>query len=254
MTTNPRDVALRALRARAQAGAPLRLWLRDDDAVQPTPALSQLLRMTADRGVDLTLAVIPSPWQQAATGPQLARVLEDHSHVSVAVHGWSHHNHAPASGKKQELGLHRPLEEIRHELRSGLQHLQALHGRRALPLLVPPWNRIAPELVTTLAEDGFTALSTFGTERALSGLVPRLSVVNTHLDIIDWHGSRGGRPADAVWSELADLALSGREFAGVLSHHLVHDHAAWDLLEDLIGATTSAGGEWCPVQALFRQH
>jgi peptidoglycan/xylan/chitin deacetylase (PgdA/CDA1 family) len=253
MKTSPRDAALRALTARAQAGAPLRLWLRDDDAVQPTSALARLLCLAADRRVDLTLAVIPAPWQQAATGPELARELADHPNVSVAIHGWSHHNHAPAAEKKQELGLHRPMEQIRGELRCGLQHLQSLHGARILPLLVPPWNRIAPELVAALAEDGFTALSTFGDEPSLPGL----AVVNTHLDIIDWHGTRGARPADAVWAELAALAMSGRKFAGVLTHHLVHDQAAWELLEDLISASTSAGAQWCPVHALshqLRQH
>lgn len=244
-----RAEAARALAARADAGNPLRLWLRDDDAVRPTPALDRLLGMTADAGVPLTLAVIPAPWDQSPTGPDLAALLRDRDDVTAAVHGWSHRNTAPEGVKKQELGPHRPIAEMRAELRAGLMRLATLHGTRALPLLVPPWNRIAPALTETLAGDGFAAISTFGEERPVQGL----QVVNTHLDIIDWHGTRGGRDPGAMWAELAALATQGRPFAGVLTHHLVHDAAAWDFLRDLFEVTSIAGGVWCSVKSLYGQ-
>lgn len=243
-----RAAAERALADRARAGNPLRLWLRDDDAVRPTPALERLLGMTADAEVPLTLAVIPAPWDQSPTGPELAGLLRDRDDVTVAVHGWSHRNNAPEGVKKQELGPHRPLDEMRAELRAGLMRLATLHGTHAQPLLVPPWNRIAPELTKTLAADGFAALSIFGAERP----VPGLSVVNTHLDIIDWHGRRGGRDPDAMWGELAALATQGRQFAGVLTHHLVHDASAWEFLGELFQVTNDGGAEWCAVQSLYR--
>ncbi|MDZ4135094.1 MAG: glycosyl transferase family 28, partial [Paracoccaceae bacterium] len=79
-----------ALDARAKAGNPARFWLRDDDAVAPTGALDRLLDMTGAQGVPLTLAVIPAP-----SGAQLAARLAQEAGVIVAVHGWSHQNHAP---------------------------------------------------------------------------------------------------------------------------------------------------------------
>lgn len=237
---DPRSTALATIRARAAAGNPLRLWLRDDDAVEPSPALDHLLHLTGQAGVPLTLAVIPHPWQATPTGPALAARLEAEPNVSVAVHGWSHHNHAPEGVKKQELGLHRPIPSIHEELRAGLAHLRALHGARAQPLLVPPWNRIAPELLAGLAADGFTALSTFAEEKP----VPGLAVVNTQIDIIDWKAGRIGRPAREIWTELATLATSPRPFVGVLTHHLVHDATAWAVLADLLSATREAGAEW----------
>lgn len=245
-----RDAKLRvekAFAARAEAGRPLRLWLRDDDAVRPTPALDRLLQLTGVAQVPMVLAVIPAPFDQPPTGPDLAELLRDRPDVTVAVHGWSHRNHAPLGVKKQELGPHRPVDEMRAELRAGLMRLAALHGTRARPLLVPPWNRIAPELVAVLAEDGFEAISTFGPEVQ----VPGLTVINSQLDVIDWHGTRGGRDPAELWADLADLAESWREHIGVLTHHLVHDDAVWAFLADLIQLAARSGAVWCPVTDLY---
>ena len=73
-------------------------WLRDDDAVEPTVALDRLLGLTGEFAVPVTLAVIP-----AFTGEALARRLEAAPHAAVAVHGWSHKNHAPAGQKNRSL-------------------------------------------------------------------------------------------------------------------------------------------------------
>lgn len=245
--TDFRETALAAIRARRAAGTPLMLWLRDDDAVAPTPALDRLIALTAAEHAPLTLAVIPAPWNEAPTGSALALRLDSAPHVRVAVHGWSHHNHAPEGAKKQELILHRPPVEVHGELREGLHLLRALHGARALPLLVPPWNRIAPELIDGLADDGFTALSTFGPE----AVQPGLSIVNTQIDIIDWKDGRVGRPTEAVWAELAEMVAEPRQFIGVLTHHLVHDAQAWALLSDLLAATRLAGAEWVDAERLI---
>ncbi|MDO1582921.1 polysaccharide deacetylase family protein [Rhizobium oryzicola] len=205
------------------------LWLRDDDAVEPTDALEMLLTLTATHAVPLTLAVIPEH-----TGQALAERLDRESHLTVTVHGWSHHNYAPSSEKKQELGLHRPLDQVLRELAAGRQKLAELHGTRFTPTLVPPWNRIAPTVVKQLQEIGYEALSVFGREK--SGPLPLL---NTHLDIMDWHGTRGGRDADVLFAELAGLISQPDPLKaiGVLTHHLVHDEKAWWFLERLFALT-----------------
>ncbi|MEI4488537.1 polysaccharide deacetylase family protein [Frigidibacter sp. MR17.14] len=235
--TPARDAFLSELDARAAAGRPLVLWLRDDDAVEPTPALDRLLGLMG--ALPLTLAVIP-----AATGPALARHLAGRQAVSVAVHGWSHRNHAGPVEKSQELGAHRPAATVLAELGAGARHLSALHGDRALPLLVPPWNRIAPGVIAGLRGAGFAALSTFGPQARAAG--QGLAEVNSHLDIIDWRGTRGGRPAEALWSEALGLARMDLPALGVLSHHLVHDGAAWAFLEDLVALTASHPGAVWP--------
>ena len=90
-----------------------RFWLRDDDAVAVTPALDRLLRLTAKYAVPVALAIIPS-----RSSPELADYLDEWPLVTPVIHGWSHDNHAPPDRKKQELGLHRPIEAVRDDLKA----------------------------------------------------------------------------------------------------------------------------------------
>ena len=105
-----------------QHGMQARFWLRDDDAVIRTAALDRLLDLSRALAVPVTLAVIPKE-----TGPALARRLDNAAGVSIAVHGWSHENHAPPGEKKQELGMHRGADAVLKELRAGTAHLSSLY-------------------------------------------------------------------------------------------------------------------------------
>jgi peptidoglycan/xylan/chitin deacetylase (PgdA/CDA1 family) len=213
----------------AQEGRAVTLWLRDDDAVMPTPALDRLLSLTETHAVPLTLAVIPEE-----TGAPLAERLASAPHASVAVHGWSHRSYSSPPAKKQELGLDRPLETVTGELRAGLQKLQQLYPTQLLPMLVPPWNRISPDIVEELPALGFSSLSVFGRKKPAP-----LAVLNTHVDIMDWHGTHGGKPAEALFGEVLDYLASENPVGaiGILTHHLVHDAAAWDFLGELFALT-----------------
>jgi peptidoglycan/xylan/chitin deacetylase (PgdA/CDA1 family) len=211
------------------------LWLRDDDAVEPTPALARLVEATGRHAMPLTLAVIPAHASQS-----LADGLKDEPNVAVAIHGWSHVNHAGADEKKQELGAQRPADVVLAELDDGLQRLRTLFGRQLTPVLVPPWNRIAPDLLPSLTGLGFQALSVFGREKPAP-----LPMVNTHVDLIDWHGTRGGRePAVLVAEIVARLAVTFHAGGtmGLLTHHLVHDAAASDFLDTVFALTADHPG------------
>jgi len=109
------------LNRRQDAGKPVRFWLRDDDAVEPTKALSRFNILTSSYSIPATLALIPENTEQA-----LAEELQQMAHLNIAVHGWSHENHAPATQKKQELGNHRPQEQVLAELSNGFNKLFAL--------------------------------------------------------------------------------------------------------------------------------
>ncbi|MBZ9793015.1 polysaccharide deacetylase family protein [Rhizobium sp. 3T7] len=214
------------------AGRQARLWLRDDDAIAPTDALESLLRITRQSSVPLTIAVIP-----ASTGEALATCLSREDHVLVAVHGWSHANHAGPDEKKQELGGHRPAHIVLGELRDGLVTLQDLYGPRLLPMLVPPWNRISDELVPQLGAQDFDVLSVFG--RAKAGNPIRL--LNTHVDVVNTRGQRGNRAhADLVGELVAQLqarSAGDDEPIGLLTHHLVHGASEWEFLARLLRET-----------------
>jgi peptidoglycan/xylan/chitin deacetylase (PgdA/CDA1 family) len=208
-----------------------RLWLRDDDAVDATPALDRFLALLAAHGIPAVAAVIP-----AAATEALARRLAREPGVRVAQHGFGHVNHAPAGDRKAELGDHRPVRVALDDLARGRARLASLFGDRTLPLLVPPWNRIAPEVArSVLAEGGARAVSTFAAGLRTSGL----AVANAHVDIIDWRGGRRGKPHEAVADEVALALARARacgEPVGVLTHHRDHDAACDDALRRLFEA------------------
>lgn len=234
------SVSLAKLTARldvmARRGERLSLWWRDDDAVAPTLALDRLLRLGAAHAVPCLLAVIP----QGAT-PALAERLRDVSLVQVGVHGWAHLNHAGMGEKKQEMGAHRPPDTVLGELTRGRCRLATLFGDQVVPILVPPWNRIAPQVVAGLPASGFRALSVFGPEsvtpdRSIENPPPVL--LNTHVDLIDWRGTRGGRDDAVMVADILGAMDAGVRDVGLLTHHLVHDAAAWSFMDRLFALTT----------------
>lgn len=219
-------------------GRTARFWLRDDDAVMPTDLLEQLVGLTALQNVPLTLAVIPQD-----TGAALAKTIAKAGHVSIAVHGWSHQNHAGESEKKQELGLHRPKAIVLDELSKGFGKLAELYGQQFNAMLVPPWNRIDADLLPELASLGYRSVSVFGAEKAAP-----IRMINTHVDLIDWHGSRGGRDPEALIAEIVArlrVMFDQSGHMGFLTHHLVHDDAAWNFLASLFErSTTHPACQW----------
>lgn len=223
------------------------LWLRDDDATEPTPALDRLLALSDRYAVPMTLAVIPAP-----TGDALARRLDSADKIDVAAHGWAHQNHARPEEKKRELGLHRPKDAVLGELRAGFEKLQALYPSRFVPMLVPPWNRIDPEIVEGLPAIGYRALSVYGPEKTAP-----LSLLNTHVDIIDWRGTRGGKDHDLLFAETAERMVAaepGARTTGILTHHLDHDETAWAFLDRLFALTANHPGcRWRSAGSLVKE-
>lgn len=224
------------LDAWSEAGLTATLWWRDDDAVAATPALDRLIATAA--GLPLGLAVIPAGAQDG-----LARLVDGLPTVAVLQHGFSHANNASAQKKKCEFPAGRDLALGLNELRRGRERLAALFGGRARPLLVPPWNRIDPALAARLPGIGIAALSTYGRRRDSTG-ARNLLMVNTHVDIIDWHGGRAFLGTEAclglMIGHLRDRRLMQTdpdEATGLLTHHLVHDEEGWAFLAELVRRT-----------------
>lgn len=217
------------------AGMALPIWWRDDDATAPSAALDRLSDLAATLDLPVHLAVIP-----AGAGTALGERLRDRAHLIVLVHGWAHLNHAPAGEKKAEFGAHRPLAAMIGEAGRGLARLGDLFGPRLAPVLVPPWNRIAPELIPALPGLGYLALSDF-TPRKAALAAPGLARINTHLDPIAWRGGRGLVAPDILIAQIT-RQLAGRRLGradntepyGILTHHLVHDDTIWAFTEALL--------------------
>lgn len=223
------------------AGRIAELWWRDDDAADAGPQLDRLLDLHRQVAMPLALAVVPAH----ATAALAERVAAEPG-VDLLQHGYAHVNHAmPGEGKKMELGPHRPAMIVLGELGTGWLALERLFGRRALGVMVPPWNRIAPALVPTLPEIGFTGLSTFG-PRPRARPVRGLRQVNAHVDLIDWRSGRDFPGEEACLAALvAALARSRTESGepvGILSHHLAMDERAWDFLRSFWERTSTMSG------------
>jgi hypothetical protein len=221
------------LDACADAGQRVTLWLRDDDAVAVTPALDRLLALILQWDVPAVLAVIPVPAR-----PELPVRLGVLGRVRVAPHGFAHSNHAGPGEKKQELGPHRPAATVLDEIRVGFDRLKDMFPDQTVPLLVPPWNRIAPDLLPRLPELGLNYLSAFGQQIPLES-VPRLTQIDCQLDIIDW-SRRRSHPPEMLAGRLAALVRqcgAAQAPIGILTHHIDHDEAAWAFLADLFRLT-----------------
>jgi len=227
-------------------------WWRDDDARQATSRLEQLISLRRNAGIPLSMAVIPENVSTSLSG-RLSHLAE----VTVLQHGYAHANHAPEGEKKAELGAHRPQEAIHGELLAGAQALKKHFGLRFLPVLVPPWNRIDPDLVGTLAGLGYSGLSTWGPRDITQ--VHSLVRTNTHVDIIDWSGTRDFVGEEAALDQaIAHLRArrSGEadpeEPTGLLTHHLVHTRKSWTFLDDLFRHTKKHPAvRWLAAHQLF---
>jgi len=244
------DSLTRELDLWAAEGRTATFWWRDDDATAPTPALSTLRACTATAGIPIALAVIP-----ACATLELADELRDWPNATVLQHGLSHTNHETPPAKKNELGGARPAQHVIADLVTGWSLLAPFNP---LPVLVPPWNRISPDLIGRLPGLGYKGLSTF-TPRARPHPAPGLLQINTHVDIIDWHG--GGVFAGASAAITATVRhLSARrsgaadadEPTGLLTHHLVHDAECQRFLERFTTATSlHPATRWLDARAIF---
>jgi len=176
-------------------------------------------------------------------------------------HGWAHADHSeePAPGarrKKIELGGAYPPDALIADLGRGWARLHdLLPADRLLPVMVPPWNRVAPWLVDRLPGLGYAGWSGFG-PRETGGPLP---AANVHVDLIDWHGTGGFVGEAAALGQLAGHLAAKRagtadptEPTGVMTHHAVHDPATWAFLAGVLEAVAGhRHAAWVSPAALF---
>jgi hypothetical protein len=190
------------------------LWWRDDDAGCIAPTLAPLLDLSFAGTRPIGLAVVPA-WLDDAT----MRLIRGEPNAQVLQHGWTHASHALGDEKSIELGGDATTADCLDLLRAGAARLDSAFGDAFLPILVPPWNRIADRVLERLGEVGYAGLSTFADD--LRGAVFGLVHINAHVDIIDWRKDRRMKPVATLLAEVDDLLAQGAPVIGILSHHLV---------------------------------
>lgn len=216
---------LRALEGRP---SPALLWWRDDDAGRPDPRLERLLALAHTLQVPLALAVVPA-WLEEEVAAAIRAVPQ----ATVLQHGWAHVDHAGANARRIELGGQVDRARLLADLARGRDLLRERFAERFEPVLVPPWNRIARDLVARLPELGFRALSIWD-EGDLGPMPAGLLRLDVHVDPIDWRG--GGRwiGLEALAERLAERLTRADRPIGLVTHHRVMEPAAWADLEALL--------------------
>ena len=198
-------------------------WWRDDDAGPDDGKLDGFLAQRRDLDVPLALAVVPA-WLETAT---TEAILADDG-ASVLQHGVSHTNRAGPDQRKTELCDSALEGGLADAIATAGRTLQAAFGTRFHTVMVPPWNRIDPQVAASLSGLGLSGLSTLAPREISRQL--GLSIANLHLDIINWRADRqfGG---DAWCLDQAIYHLVQRrtgisdptEPTGLMTHHRVHD-------------------------------
>jgi len=234
-----------------KSGRPVEFWWRDDDAGGPAPELRRLIDLASRKAVPLALAVIP---ERAVEGT-FHQIDAD---VAVMQHGTDHRNRAAQTEKKTEFAGTEPVEDALGRLVAARARLEDAAGGLVIPVLAPPWNRIAPALVPHLHRAGYRGLSRFGVRKVTLPAADLLEI-DTHVDIVDWKGARGFCGLERALGQ-AVRHLSARrlgqavasEPTGWLTHHAVHDEGCWQFLTDLFDATRGRDGvRWCSSADLF---
>lgn len=212
------------------AAAPVRLFLRDDDAGWDDVRLFRLLDCTELAGVPIDLAVIPQACSAALAHALCARIDAAPARIGVHQHGYAHTNHETVA-RKCEFGTARSAVLQRADLHNGRERLRALFGARLDAIFTPPWNRCSAATPALLVAGGYRALSRDRGAPAQSAL-PEVAVD------VDWCKQRAGGD-DAIGHALARsiAACSGMRSVGVMLHHAVMDAHDLLLLEALLTAT-----------------
>jgi len=238
-----------ALEAARRVGMTVPFWWRDDDAVEVTPQLEELLALREAAGVPLALAVIPKFAQ-----PELIERIRRSGSVSVLQHGWAHEKHSPAGEKASEFGESRSLDASLADLTAGYERLAPMAGEPFLPVLTPPWNRIGEAARAARHQAGLPGLSVFGPTNG------EAHVCNTHFDVIAWKTTRGFIGQKKAFHLLANeierrVDNSGEEPPepiGILTHHLVHDAETSAFLQHLLEILNGQPHvSWPPIRGLF---
>lgn len=245
------DLFRQELAAWQGQGRVVPMWWRDDDACTASVELRRLLTLSSQSDVPLALAMIPA-------GAEALALEGMPEHLCVLQHGVDHRNRGTPQQKKTEFPESEPVSAMLMRLQIGRRILSDLFGARALPVLAPPWNRFPSTRVGDLAGAGFSGLSTY-TARRSPRPAPGLCQVNTHVDIIDWHHGRvfvGEGEALARARAVLRARRVGQadvdEPLGWLTHHAVHDEAAWAFMAHLFEKTRGhAAVCWLGGQQVF---
>lgn len=235
------------------AGVTPTFWWRDDDTEEPTAELDRLLGLADRYQVPLHLSVVP-----AGLSDDLAAQLSLSRDVYVLQHGYAHINHEPQGARASEVGVNRDITLQIQDLQEGWQRLVEAELPNLLPVMVPPWNRIADETVAALPGLGYRMLSrAYPRQSAMPAA--GLAQVNIHFDPVRWKEGARFRGEEKTLEILTNHLVERRlgkvdptEPTGLSTHHLQSDEDVWDFVDSLLGRLAHRdAGDWVPLSSLI---
>ena len=211
-----------------QAGAPVTVFFRDDDAGWAHERLETLLDVFARHRAPIDLAVIPEALDTMHANWLRTRRAATGGLVGLHQHGLSHRNHE-AEGRKCEFGPSRPPAVQREDIERGRRLLTGLLGSDLDPIFTPPWNRCTPDTGAVLAELELV-LSRDATAAPLG-----IAALRELPIAIDWFAHRKGeRIARAELGERIAERLTAPGPVGIMLHHAVMEHEDMSGTEELV--------------------
>lgn len=215
--------------ALTEAPAPVRLFVRDDDAGRAELQLERLLDVFEAHEAPLDLAIIPAILRPEAAEALLRRRARWPS-LNFHQHGYAHVNHE-TEGRKCEFGAARGVLRQQADIRMGRDRLAALLGPTD-PIFTPPWNRCTQDTVSALEREGFQVLSR---EAKASPLA--MHVLYDLPVCVDWRRGRGGirqSPTGAAAALATRLRGANGGVLGLMLHHEVLETEDFSLLGELL--------------------
>ena len=238
------DDLARELDLWAEAGRVARFWWRDDDAIAPTPALTQLLDLSDAHRIEVAVAVIPATASDALAGRASSRADTPRS-CSTAMR--TRTMRRPASRRSNAAASGRSTRCSASSARAGggSQSCSARAPSRSSPRR---GTASSGRCSTRLGEAGFRGASAYGPRaRDGRGARPRRRQCACRSDELARAPLRRRRQGAERRSRRAQGAArrgatEADEPLGLLTHHLDHDAELWDFLDDFFRATTRASG------------
>jgi len=208
------------------AGKLVEVFFRADDIGMVDTEFILMMELFQKYRVPLCLAVVPV-WMSRERWLKMSSLFREEELWCWHQHGYAHKNYE-SSGKKNEFGSSRSMEEIRNDLQQGRDHLEAVLGDTFCPVFTPPWNRCSRVTLDLLADLNFQAVS-----RSI-GVAPRSELPDFSINV-DLHTGKEKDLQPAMDQLLNDWKVGVEHGClGIMLHHQRMNSLAFAFLERLL--------------------